>query len=149
MHMPCLRVGSYRSIGNVKISSYALYLALCLPFVGFAANGSDYELLSPDIQNVLKYRENRAFGGVYRGKVRPFYVDDNLFLQPIDPKVSNRASCAARSLLRLDGERTSLEFRNKFAILLDSWVADREVVLIGKGTCSIQGDELIFAVIPY
>lgn len=146
--MPCSRVGSCRSICNVRIASYALYFALCLPVVGFAANGSDYELLSPDIQNVLKYRKTRAIGGIYRGKVRPFYVDGDLFLQPIDSRISNRASCAARNLLRLDGERTSLEFRNKFEILLESWVSDREVVLIGKGTCSIQGDELIFAVIP-
>lgn len=132
----------------MRTASLALCLALYLPGIAFAGVGFEYRFLDPDIQEALKYRKTRTIGGVYEGKVRPFYVDGDLYLQPIDPKIVNRPSCADRNLLRLDDERTSLEFRNKFDILLKSWAAGREVVLIGKGTCSVQGDELIFVVIP-
>ena len=132
----------------MRTISLALSLLFHLSVTAAAGIGSESGFLDPEIQEALKYRKTRAIGGVYRGKVRPFYVDGDLFLQPVDTKISNRASCAARNLLRLDGERTSIEFRNKFDILLKSWVADREVVLIGKGTCSVQGDEIIFGVIP-
>jgi hypothetical protein len=132
----------------VRISSLALCLVFFHPIGGHAGTGFGHGSLDPDIYEALKYRKTRTVGGVYVGKIRPFYVDGDLFLQPIDARINDRAGCAARNLLRLDGEPTSLEFRNKFDILLKSWVARREVVLIGKGTCTLQGDELIFVVIP-
>lgn len=132
----------------MRISDLTLCLVVCLPAVGFAGAGFEFGVLDPDIQEALKHRKTRTVGGVYAGTVRPFYVDSDLFLQPIKFKVRNRASCASRNLLQLDGDSTSLDFRNKFDILLKSWVAGREVVLVGKGTCSVQGDEIISVVIP-
>ncbi len=122
-------------------------LLLCL-IIAVPAAGSDYDFLDQDIQKVLKYRQGRSLGGIYIGRVRPFYVDDKLYLQPMGANVHRKPRCAARNLLRLADKKRSLEFRNKFDILLKSWTAGRDVVLIGTNTCCPPGDEFIFAVIP-
>lgn len=122
-------------------------LVLCL-ILALPAAGVDYGFLDRDIQQVLKYRKGRIIGGIYEGRVRPFYVDDDLYLQLIDAIVHRRPSCAKRNLLQLSDRQRTVEFRNKFDILLRSWVGGRDVVLIGTSTCSPPGDEFIFAVIP-
>ncbi len=122
-------------------------LVLCF-IIALPAAGSDYEFLNQEIQKVLKYRQGRSIGGIYEGRVRPFYVDDKLYLQPLAAVVHRKPRCATRNLLRLADKRGSVQFRNKFDILLRSWTAGRDVVLIGTRTCQPPGDETIFAVIP-
>lgn len=88
-------------------------------------------------------------GGVYVGKVRPYYWDRILYLEPINPVIqSSPPSCTRRKLLRLGDEETSIAFANKFNLLLHSWLDEREVILVGTGTCTGEGDEQIMVVIP-
>lgn len=139
----CLRAARKENGGLVRVR--ALLISIIL---SSTANGSDEALSEPGVEDVLKYRKSRSIGGVYVGKVRPIYVDGDLFLQPVNAEVRDRASCASRDVLRLADEPSTVAFRNKFDLVLRSWLADRELMLIGKGTCSLQGDEIIFAVWP-
>ena len=88
-------------------------------------------------------------GGIYVGKVRPFYWNRILYLEPINPVMeSPPPTCTRRHLLRLADEETSIAFANKFRLLLDAWFNDRDVVLGGNGRCTGEGDELIMLVYP-
>jgi len=91
----------------------------------------------------------RIQGGIYVGKVQPYYWGQTLYLKPISPIVkSPPPNCVRRNLLRLTGDETSDEFTNKFNLLLHSWLSNREVILGGTGTCTAEGDELIKVVMP-
>ena len=68
-------------------------------------------------------------------------------LQPVGARARNRPGCASRNVMRLEDEPNSTVFRNKFEMVLRAWIAQRELILVGKGTCSLQGEELIFSVI--
>lgn len=88
-------------------------------------------------------------GGIYVGKVQPYYWDQTLYLKPVNPVIkSSPPNCIRRNLLRLQGDATSIEFINKFNLLFHSWINDREVILGGTGTCTAEGDELIKVVMP-
>ena len=88
-------------------------------------------------------------GGIYIGKIQPYYWGQTLYLKPISPVIkSSPPNCARRNLLRLTGDETSNEFTNKFNLLLHSWLNDREVILGGTGGCTAEGDELIKVVVP-
>jgi hypothetical protein len=125
----------------------AWVLSICLS-LSATATALDDAISQQRLQDLLEDRPNRRLGGVYIGKVRPVYVDRDLYLQPIDAAVRHRPGCASREVLRLDDAPGSTAFRNKFEVVLRSWIANREVILVGKGTCSLQGEEFIFAVIP-
>jgi len=100
-------------------------------------------------QEILGRVGSQIRGGIYIGKVRPYFWGDQLYLEPIAPRIQrDPPTCVKRDLLRLKDERTSLEFAQKFAILLESWIHDREVILAGNGNCSNEGDEFIIIVIP-
>ena len=121
-------------------------LLICLALL--PRPGSAEESLTEDyLEDLLKDRTNRKLGGVYVGRVRPAYVGEHLLLQPVGARARNRPGCASRNVMRLEDEPNSTVFRNKFEMVLRAWIAQRELILVGKGTCSLQGEELIFSVI--
>lgn len=90
-----------------------------------------------------------AEAGTYSGLVKPFFYSNSLYLDATTTQMSNRPACATRNYVRLqESDPNDAIFKSKLAILLASWLADRPVVLSGTGTCTGEGDELIFAVTP-
>jgi len=106
------------------MKKYLFFILMCLPLVSQA-------------------------GGKYVGKVRPYYFNNVLYLEPVSVEKDSVPSCAKRSLLQLqETDQDGAVFKNKFSILLASWMAERDVELRGNGDCSAEGDEYIFVVIP-
>ena len=123
---------------NGKLSR--LWLAV---FAGFLYVGVVY------CDEIIGRSGSSIRGGIYVGKVRPYYWDRILYLEPINPEIkASPPSCVRRKILRLADEETSVAFANKFNLLLHSWLNDREVILGGNGTCSGEGDERIMVVMP-
>jgi len=89
-------------------------------------------------------------GGSYTGKVQPYYYGDTLYLIPINPTIQNRPVCATRNFLRLAGDINSEVFKQKFSIILSSWMAGRDMLLtnVDENSCSLEGDEWITVVKP-
>lgn len=90
-----------------------------------------------------------AEAGTYSGLVKPFLYYNSLYLGASATQMSSRPACATRNYVRLqESDPNDAIFKSKLAILLASWLADRPVVLSGTGTCTGEGDELIFVVTP-
>lgn len=91
-------------------------------------------------------------GGAYVGKAKPWYYSNSLYIDIGQTTMSNRPTCATRTYVRLqedDGNnQTDPIYKNKFAILLSAWMAQRNVSLSGTGNCTSEGDEIVFAVRP-
>ena len=88
-------------------------------------------------------------GGTYIGKVKPFFWGGGLYLTPINAQVYEKPACATRVNLRLqETDQNDPVFRNKYAMILSSWMAGKELKLIGNGECTHEGDEIIFVVQP-
>jgi len=88
-------------------------------------------------------------GGTYIGKVRPHFWGGGLYLTPINAQVYDKPPCATRDLLRLiEFDLSDPVFKSKYAMLLASWLAGKDVKLVGTGECTHEGDEKIFVVIP-
>ena len=99
---------------------------------------------------VLLILSTNAFaGGKYIGTVRPYFYDERLYLAPVSIEIINKPACATRGLLRLqEMDLSDPVFKYKYAMLLASWIAEREVELRGTGECTSEGDEIIFVVKP-
>ena len=89
-----------------------------------------------------------AYAGNYTGMVRPFFYSSFLYLDASSTQISDRPSCATRTLVRLQETENDSVFKSKFAILLSSWIAGTPVTLGGTGQCTSEGDEIIFTVGP-
>jgi hypothetical protein len=101
------------------------------------------------ILSLLAIGVTAAQAGDYSGMVKPYYHSAGLYLDASAANSANKPACATRSLLRL--QETDLNdpvFKAKFAILLSSWIAGAPVQLGGTGTCTAEGDEIIFLVAP-
>jgi len=124
----------------IKVLVAHLFLALACPLAW---------AMDPDLQKLLEERGSRRIGGIYEGKVRPVYVENSVFLQLISPVISgDRPACATRNLVSLQASGTTEALLVRHNALLQSWIADREVVLVGNGNCTGGGFEVIIAVIP-
>ncbi len=90
-----------------------------------------------------------ASAGEYTGKMRPFFSGAVLYIEPISPSVANRPTCATRPYLRLEElDANDPVLKGKLSMLLLSWIARRDVRLVGRGTCTQEGDEVIYIVMP-
>lgn len=90
-----------------------------------------------------------ASAGEYTGKMRPFFSGAFLYIEPIAAAVANKPTCATRPYLRLEElDANDPVFRGKLSMLLTSWIARRDVRLVGRGTCTQEGDEVIYIVMP-
>ena len=90
-----------------------------------------------------------ASAGEYAGKMRPFFSGAFLYIEPISASVADKPSCATRPYLRLEEvDANDPAFKGKLSILLSSWIAQRDVRLVGRGRCTQEGDEVIYIVMP-
>lgn len=90
-----------------------------------------------------------ASAGEYTGKMRPFFSGAFLYIEPISASVANRPTCATRPYLRLEElDANDPVFKHKLSMVFTSWIARRDVRLVGRGTCTQEGDEVIYIVMP-
>lgn len=90
-----------------------------------------------------------AFAGTYTGMAKPYFYGNALYISISGTQMDSRPACATRNLVILEeSDYNSIPFKSKFAILLSSWLAGQPVYLQGTGTCSTEGDEIIFVVAP-
>jgi hypothetical protein len=84
-------------------------------------------------------------GGTYVGRIRPVHYGV-LYLDATATQVSNRPACATRGYVRLQENPTDAAYKEKFSMILAAWMAEKPLVLSGTGTCTSEGDEIIFVV---
>ncbi len=90
-----------------------------------------------------------AYCGTYSGMARPFYYGSSLYIDVSGSQMSGRPACATRNYVDLqETDPTSQVFKNKLAILLAAWYSGQPVTLTGTGSCTSEGDEIIFVVYP-
>ena len=83
-------------------------------------------------------------GGDYVGLVRPVHMGAGyLYLEVSATQMSGRPACATRNYVRLQEAYTDSAFKEKFAMILGAWLAEKPMHLGGIGTCSSEGDEYI------
>lgn len=88
-------------------------------------------------------------GGIYTGLIKPFYYSSSLYLDVTGLQMCNRPACATRTYVRLvEIDPADSLFKHKLAMLLSAWASERAIRLDGTGTCTTEGDELVFTVIP-
>lgn len=98
---------------------------------------------------VLLFMADFSFASKYVGKVRPYYWGSTLYIALVDVEKTDVPECATRNIVRLqESDQNSAVFKNKFSILLASWMAGTDVDLRGTGNCTSEGDEIIFVVVP-
>lgn len=84
-------------------------------------------------------------GGSYIGRVRPVHYG-TLYLDVSATQMSNRPACATRGYVRLQESQTDASYREKFSMILAAWLADKPLSLAGTGSCTSEGDEIIYVV---
>lgn len=84
-------------------------------------------------------------GGTYVGRVRPVHYG-TLYLDASATQMSNRPACATRGYVRLQESQTDVGYKEKFAMILSAWLAEKPLVLSGTGSCTSEGDEIIYVV---
>jgi hypothetical protein len=84
-------------------------------------------------------------GGAYIGMIKPLHYG-SLYLDASATQMSNRPACATRQYVRLQEAQTDVAYKEKFAMILSAWLADRPLALYGTGTCTSEGDEIIYVV---
>jgi hypothetical protein len=98
---------------------------------------------------VLASVSSTAFAGSYIGMAKPYFFGTTLYIIITGTQMEARPACATRNLVILqESDYNSAQFKSKFAILLSSWLAGQPVYLQGTGSCSSEGDEIIYVVAP-
>jgi hypothetical protein len=82
-------------------------------------------------------------GGTYTGMVRPLLYSNTLYLNISATEMSGRPACATRNVVRLREDPTDIVHKNKYALILASWFAEKPLRLSGDGVCTAEGDEII------
>src|SRR5690349_13505238 len=84
-------------------------------------------------------------GGTYVGRIRPVHYG-TLYLDASATQMSNRPACATRAYVRLQEAPTDNAYKEKFSMILAAWFAKEPLVLSGTGSCTSEGDEIIYVV---
>jgi hypothetical protein len=84
-------------------------------------------------------------GGTYVGMVKPAHYG-SLYLDVSATQMSNRPACATRGYVHLQEDPSETAYKSKFAMILSAWLAEKPLVLSGTGTCTSEGDEIIYVV---
>jgi hypothetical protein len=84
-------------------------------------------------------------GGSYLGMVKPVHYG-SLYLLVSGTQMSGRPACATRAYVRLQEDPSSSVYREKFAMILSAWMAEKPIALYGTGNCTSEGDEIIYVV---
>ena len=85
-------------------------------------------------------------GGTYSGIVKPLLYSNTLYLNIGATQMSGRPSCAVRPYVRLREDPTDPVFKQKYTAILAAYLAGKPLVLSGDGTCTGEGDEVVFVV---
>lgn len=91
---------------------------------------------------------NSWAGAIYKGLIRPHFWYDSLYLTMMPGGETSGTPACTRVYYRLVAAPGSDAFKQTYAMLLASWMAQRPVELRGTGECTSEGDETIFAVYP-
>ena len=86
-------------------------------------------------------------GGTYTGVFKPDYYG-SLYIDASATQMADRPACATGTHLHLVEAESDAVFENKFATILAAWLADKPLTMVGNGTCTSEGDELISIVVP-
>ena len=89
-----------------------------------------------------------AFAGDYSGTFRPYFFSDNLYIEEVSVQKSSVPACVKRNLLRLPADPSSPAYKNEYAMLLTAWYTGRALFISGSGTCTNEGDEIVFVITP-
>jgi hypothetical protein len=101
---------------------------------------------SPLIAILLSTLTSAAFaGGSYVGLVKPVYYS-TLYLDASATQMSGRPACATRTYVKLQESPGEAIHKDKFAIILSAWLSQTPISLAGTGTCTSEGDEIIYVV---
>jgi len=84
-------------------------------------------------------------GGSYIGRIKPLHYSA-LYLDVSAAEMSGRPACATRPYVVLQESQTTVGYKEKFAMILSAWLAEKPVALYGNGTCTGEGDEIIYVV---
>ena len=87
-----------------------------------------------------------SFAGTYVGLVRPQMWANGMYLYLINGSSSQVPACATRGILRLqEFDTTDQNCKNKYAMIIAAWYTQTQLVLIGTGNCTGEGDEIILS----
>lgn len=87
--------------------------------------------------------------GEYTGVIQPYYYSNGLYINITGATMANRPACATRNLVRLqESDPNDPIYKNKFSMLLASYMAGKKIYLRGTDQCTAEGDEIIFMVSP-
>jgi len=90
-----------------------------------------------------------AFAGTYSGVIMPYWYHDALYIGIGGSSASGIPACSTRSIVKLaETDPNDPVYKAKYAMLLGSWLAQRPVTLVGWGTCTVEGDEIIYEIYP-
>jgi|SRR5688500_5744545 hypothetical protein len=94
---------------------------------------------------LLAATQSAHAGGVYIGLVKPVHYG-TLYLDASATQMSSRPACATRQYVRLQEGQTDVGYKEKFAMILSAWLSEKPLVLSGTGSCTSEGDEIIYVI---
>jgi len=99
---------------------------------------------------ILGLAATSANAGDYIGVAQPYFYHGGFYVNTAGMTRTNRPACATRDFVTLEegSDMSNPLLKAKFAILLSAFMSDRKVYLGGTGTCTSEGDEIIFIVSP-
>jgi len=99
---------------------------------------------------ILALASTTANAGDYIGVAQPYFYHGFLYINTAGMTRTNRPACATRDFVTLEegSDMSNPLLKAKFAVLLSAFMADRKVFLGGTGTCTSEGDEIIFVASP-
>jgi hypothetical protein len=84
----------------------------------------------------------------YIGTFRPYWYANNLYIEETNVQKGAIPACATRALLNLAADPTSSQAKEQYAMLLAAWYTGRALSIVGAGTCTSEGDEIILSIQP-
>ena len=89
-----------------------------------------------------------AYAGTYLVTFRPYFFNNQLYIEETNVQKSAVPACVTRPLLRLNTDTTTPEFKEQYAIILAAWYAERSIQITGTGACETEGDEIVLQIWP-
>jgi hypothetical protein len=83
----------------------------------------------------------------HTGIFKPNYYG-SLYIDASATQMADRPACANRTYLHLVEAESDAVFKNKLAMILAAWLADKPLTMVGTGTCTSEGDEIVSIVAP-
>ena len=84
----------------------------------------------------------------YVGTFRPYWFANNLYIEETNVQKGAIPACVTRPLLNLSADPASGQVKEQYAMLLAAWYTGRALSIVGTGTCTSEGDEIILSISP-